>query len=145
MIPLFVASALVERNLGVFFWVGAYGLNCATSALTSVIYQRQIGYKAVQKRGRMANNNGNATLFFAALFSFLMPNYKIYQGRNAATTFYFGYLFAAMCIIYFTPQGSAKLNRAYRMQHNETHWSAVITGALLGLAMRKRLLKGIKV
>ena len=48
---LFYSSMLVERYLG---WQGlalAYGVNCLASALAKVIYERQIGYKEVRRRG----------------------------------------------------------------------------------------------
>ena len=66
-----------------------------------MIYQRQIGYKEVRRRGRMTNNNGNATLFFASLFSALAPNYTLYQG-GALTTVYFWHISLAIGMMYFT-------------------------------------------
>ena len=54
MPALFYASMLVERYLGMRTWVMAFTANCVTSALTQVAYQRHVGYKKYQRRGRMA-------------------------------------------------------------------------------------------
>ena len=91
----------------------------------------------------MANNNGNATLFFSSLFTFLAPNYKIVNGKNLATSFYFSYILIGLCILYFTAQGSAKYNRQYRRHDNETHYSGVTTGAILGFLIRRRIMKSM--
>jgi hypothetical protein len=32
IVPMFVASMMIERHLGVVYWVGAYLANCLTSA-----------------------------------------------------------------------------------------------------------------
>lgn len=101
VLPLFYASVLVERNLGVFYWGGAYLFNCSTSALSQIVYQRHIGYKEVQRRGRMSNNNGNLTLFFTSLFSAIAPHYRIFGGGQL-TTVYFWHILLAVMIIYFT-------------------------------------------
>ena len=51
---MFFASMLIERNLGIFYLSGIYLANCVVAAATQTIYQRQIGYREYQRRGRAA-------------------------------------------------------------------------------------------
>lgn len=51
---MFYAGMLIERNLGIYYFTGAYLLNALISAGVTTFYHRQIGYKSVRQRGRMA-------------------------------------------------------------------------------------------
>ena len=102
---MFLSSMLVERNLGIFYWTGAFLTNATVSALTTVGYHRHIGYKEVRKRGRMANFNGNLTLFWSSLFTTLAPNYVLIGG-GAYSTVYFWHVLVMMAAIYFTQYNS---------------------------------------
>ena len=88
----------------------------------------------------MANNNGNFTLFLLSFFSALVPNYKIVQGTYMATTFYFYYILIAYGLIYFTDMYNMKKNIKHSRNDNETHYQGVLTGLILGMLLRRRLL-----
>ena len=70
---MFYSGMLVEKYLGPKIFIGLYLANAVISGLTKVFHERQIGYRQVQRRGRMANNNGNISLFFMAFFSLFRP------------------------------------------------------------------------
>lgn len=80
-----------------------------------------MGFVKSQRRGRMTNHNGNATLFFATFFSFLMPAYKIISGKSVATTMYFYFILAAYGMLYFTKLLDMSGN-VYAKPSNETHY-----------------------
>jgi len=92
----------------------------------------------------MSNTNGNATLFLTSMFSFLLPSYKIFAGRYMATTVFFYYLFGSYALLFFTRHlGFDKeiyKNFRHGKNDNETHYAALVTGAVLGLALRKRII-----
>lgn len=90
----------------------------------------------------MTNHNGNATLFFASLFSFLLPNFKIVNGRSLITTVYFYFLLAGYSIVYFTKLLDLKGN-VYTKPSNETHYQAIVLGAFLGIFCRRYLKKAL--
>ena len=135
---LVYASYLLERSLGPRFLIGAYLLNCGVSALTTAIYHRQIGFKKVQQRGRVANSNGNITLFLTTLFATMAPSYRIYGGKSMATTIFFYYLTLFYCLLFFTRHIAASEYK-YSRNDNETHYAAVVLGLALGFVMRARL------
>ena len=92
----------------------------------------------------MANENGNFTLMLVTMFSVAAPNYAIYKGGSFATSFFFYYLLAFYGLCFFTqhltvsPTQQRKPVR-HAANHNETHYSALVLGLLLGLAAKKRL------
>ena len=83
-------------------------------------------------------------MFLLSFFSFLAPEYKIYAGTHMATTVYFYYLLLAYCMIYFTEMRNYKKGITHKRQDNETHYSGVVFGALLGVIVRRRLLRHLK-
>ena len=87
----------------------------------------------------MTNHNGNATLFLVTLFSMLVPNYKIAGGRSIMTTIYFQYILLIYGLIYFTQQTNLKKGTIHAKNSNETHYSSVGLGLLMGMMLRKRL------
>ena len=99
---LIYSGLLIERHLGPAVLLGAYLTNCLVSAGTTTAVHRQIGYHRVLQRGRMANDNGNITLFLTTLFSVAAPNYAIYKGGSFATSFFFYYLLAFYGLLFFT-------------------------------------------
>ena len=92
----------------------------------------------------MSNTNGNSTLFLTSLFTCLAPNYALYRGGGIATTFFFYYILAFYGMIFFTnhltvfPDEKAKLVK-HSTNHNETHYSALVLGALIGVASKGRI------
>ena len=82
--------------------IGAYLLNCTVSALTTAFYHRQIGFRAVQQRGRIANNNGNSALFLSTLFAIVAPQYRVIAGKSMARSFFFYYIPVFYGILFFT-------------------------------------------
>ena len=89
-------------------------------------------------------NNGNNTLFTMSFFTFLVPDYTIFSRGSMATTFYFYYIFLAYCLMYFTEMRNFKKGIVHKRNDNETHYSGVIFGAILGMLMRRRLLRNVK-
>ena len=135
---LLYASYLIERTLGSRYLAGAFLINCAVAALTTSFYHRQIGFKKVQQRGKIANSNGNGTLFITTLFSTLAPHYTIFKGGSMATTIFFYYLAIFYGLLFFTRHIAASEYK-YSRNENETHYSAVALGLLLGFLARKML------
>jgi hypothetical protein len=72
-----------------------------------------------------------------------MPNYKIYSGIHMATTVYFYYILMAYCLMYFTQMRNIRKNVIHARNDNETHYSGVASGAFLGWALRKIVLRGM--
>jgi hypothetical protein len=83
-------------------------------------------------------------------FSVLAPSYRLRAGGSQATTAYFWWLAIAYGILFFsnngvTPFDAAKSNDPRKQSvlwgadYNETHIAAALSGALLGLALRKRI------
>ena len=149
---LFYASSLIEMSLGPAYLAGIYLFGCTASALTSVATHRHLGFKKVQQRGRLSNYNGNTTLFMVCLFSALFPHYQLYGGRTQATTAYFWWLAIAYGLVFFSNNGTTPWEAAnskdprkssimWGADYNETHISAVMSGVMLGLALRKRFKK----
>ena len=137
---LLYSSTLIERYLGYRVLIGSYIANCLVSAATTVYVHRQIGFHKVQQRGRISNSNGNATLFLSCLFGSFAPGYRIHRGKHLATTIFFYYLVGAYLLLYFTSHlTDAKSQFKHATNHNETHYSAVVTGTLLGLLLRSRI------
>ena len=135
---------LIERYLGVFKLGGALLINSLVSALTTTIYQRKIGYREVRKRGRMANHNGNVTLFLVSFFSFIHPNYLLYSSKFQVANIYFWYILVIYGVMYFTNQYNFQKNKAVIMQNsNETHYSGFLTGAILGTLFKRHLFRGM--
>lgn len=99
---LLYASSLVERALGSRILLGAYLVNCIVAASTTALYHRQIGFNNVRLRGQNANNNGNSALFMTALFTALVPHYKIKVGKTMARSLYFYYLLIMYGMLFFT-------------------------------------------
>ena len=99
---LLYSAYLIERYVGRRFLIGAYLLNCAVSAITTSLYHRQIGFKKVQQRGRIANSNGNITLYLVSMFSFMAPHYRMYVGKTMARSMYFYYLMIFYGVLFFT-------------------------------------------
>ena len=92
----------------------------------------------------MSNTNGNCVLMLTTLFTAAAPNYTIYKGGSMATTFFFYYILAFYGMVFFTNHLTVfpdeKANQAmHAKNHNETHYSAIALGALIGLATRGRL------
>ena len=85
--------------------------------------------------------NGNATLFLTSMFSAMAPGYQLYQGSYMATTFFFYYLTGFYFLLFFTNHVTDPRMSQFKhaLNHNETHYSSVVTGALLGLLLRARL------
>ena len=137
---MFYSGILIEKHLGIIYFIGIFIANCITSAGVQLWYQRQIGYRDYRRRGRMANFNGNISMFFISFLTGLLPNYKIYSGQKMATTFYFYYLLVAYCLIYFTQMQNFRKNVIHARNDNETHYSGLIIGGLLGIILRKRLI-----
>ena len=75
---LVYSSFLVETIFGSKVLLSAYLLNCAASALTTVITHRQIGFHKVQQRGRFSNTNGNSALFLTTMFFTVLPHFKMH-------------------------------------------------------------------
>jgi hypothetical protein len=67
------AALITERAFGPQVLIAAYLANCAASALSTVVYQRQVGYKVIQQRGRLSNFNGNLGLFLSTMFATAVP------------------------------------------------------------------------
>ena len=58
-----------------------------------------------------------------------------------ATTLFFGYVWLAYLMIYFTEHLMQEPSRHVRAQNNnETHYTAVLLGVLSGLVLRRRLI-----
>ena len=94
----------------------------------------------------MSNTNGNTTLFLTSLFTAAAPNYMMYRGGSMATTVFFYYLLAFYGMVFFTNHLTVfpdenKRNVKHSTNHNETHYAAIASGILLGLASRGRLVK----
>ena len=123
--------------MGARVLIGAYLLNCAVSALATSFYHRQIGFRAVQQRGRIANNNGNATLFLSTLFAVIAPQYPVIAGKTMARSFFFYYIPVFYGILFFTKH-IASTSYKYARNDNETHYSAVALGLLLGTLLRRK-------
>ena len=92
----------------------------------------------------MANFNGNSALFLSCLITGLMPSMVIVQGRNPATTLFFGYITLTYGLIYFTEfttPNKSTMGKTVKTTRNdnETHYSGAILGLLLGLILRLRL------
>ena len=111
-------------------------LNALVSGLVRVLYHRQIGYKKVQQQGRFANYNGNIALFLTAAFTAMLPGYLAYNGKYMATKIpYFG-IFLMYCMqVFLEHDKQAK----YSQNCNETHYSAVVLGGILGVFCRRYL------
>jgi hypothetical protein len=135
---LIYSSYLIERFLGFRYLLGAYVLNSFVSAGTTALYHREIGFKKVQQRGRIANNNGNSALFLSTLFATFLPQYRIYGGKHMATTLFFYYLPIFYCMLFFTKH-IASTEYKYSRNDNETHYSAVVLGLMMGLLARRKL------
>lgn len=129
---------LIERFLGARYLLGAYLLNSVVAAATTALYHRQIGFRKVQQRGKIANNNGNSALFLSTLFATFLPQYTIYGGKYMATTLFFYYIPLMYCMLFFTTHiGSSGYK--YSRNDNETHYSGVVLGLLMGLLARRKL------
>ena len=82
------------------------------------------------------------TLFLAMLFGALSPGYKLYAGKTIATTFQFYMVPSLYALLFFTQHLSEAADKKYKkhaLNHNETHYAAVVLGILLGLASRRLL------
>ena len=99
---LVYAAYIIEKSMGSRVLIVAYLMNCTVSALTTAFYHRQIGFKAVQQRGRIANNNGNAALFLSTLFAMVAPQYRVIAGKTMARSFFFYYIPVFYGILFFT-------------------------------------------
>ena len=133
---------LLERYLGGRTLLLCYLANCAVSAATTVYIHRQIGFLKVQQRGRMSNSNGNTTLFFSTMFSTLAPQYMMLSGKSILTQFPFYMLAATYFLLFFSnhiTDPTKRTNFKHAQNHNESHYSAVVLGIVLGLALRRRL------
>jgi hypothetical protein len=58
-----------------------------------------------------------------------------------ATTVFFYYLVGAYLMLFFTSHltDPSKMSFKHATNHNETHYSAVVSGTVLGLLLRSRI------
>ena len=75
-----------------------------------------------------------------ALFTAMAPYYRIYAGKSMMTTIPFYYLTILYSLLFFTKHIAATEYK-YSRNDNETHYSAVFLGVILGAAMRARRLR----
>ena len=116
----------------------------------AVVNHRRILFSGYKQRGKLANHNGNLSLF---LTSFLLgkclvvlnmviiaanPNRMLYSGKSQFTQIPFYFVWLGYLILYFTKAitEDPKQNVA---NYNETHVSGVISGLLLGLLLRRKM------
>ena len=97
---LFYSGLLIERYLGPAAIIGCYLMNCVVSAGATTAMHRHLGFHKVNQRGRISNTNGNATLFFASMFSAMAPGYNMYSGSYLKIGFM--YVLAFYGILFFT-------------------------------------------
>ena len=126
--------------MGARVLIGVYLLNCVVSALVTAFYHRQIGFRAVQQRGRNANNNGNAAFFLSTVFATVAPQYPVIAGKTMARSFFFYYIPVFYGILFFTKHISSTSYK-YSRNDNETHYSAVILGLVVGTLLRRKFRK----
>ena len=136
---LFISAFLIEKYFGSRILIGLYLANCIISSITTVLNHRRIGFAEVRKRGRMSNHTGNISLFFSSILVAWNPQLVLLATRSQFTTIYFYYLWAFYLVLYFTRQIASDPNLRAR-NYNETHIAGLLSGLLLGVILKNKLI-----
>ena len=106
--------------------------NAVLSAATTIIWDRQIGYKKKRQRGSISNNNGNLGLFLLCAFACKKPSHMLFNGKTILTKIPFIFLPMIFIMIYFQ-KFSDERSKVTARNFNETHIGAVFNALLLTL------------
>ena len=76
-------------------------------------------------------------MFLSTLFAMVAPQYRVIAGKSMARSFFFYYIPVFYGILFFTKHIASTAYK-YSSNHNETHFSGVALGLILGTLLRKK-------